>query len=123
MVNRDEKEGENAVYVKGKLTTRQKKFAEAYLQCGCAAKAAEEAGFDRGYGSAAMRQPAVQTYLKKRRKEIADAIPLTEDVIRVIVKVASGELPSSKLSPDDRAQVFAARIIVNAMKIGNAGVA
>lgn len=51
---------------KAKLTERQRRFAEYYLQLGNASEAAEKAGFKRSYAQGAKRQPAVQDYMRDR---------------------------------------------------------
>ena len=76
-----------------KLTLRQKKFADAYLELGNANKAALEAGFEPSYSQGAMRQPAVKTYLQQR---IAELIPTTE-VVDFLKAVMRGEVKSSYL--------------------------
>ena len=43
-----------------KLTARQRRFVDLYLQLGNACEAAERAGFKRSYAAGAMRQSAVK---------------------------------------------------------------
>ena len=50
--------GETMQQRAGRLTDRQRKFAELYLQLGNASEAAVQAGFKRSYAQAAKRQPA-----------------------------------------------------------------
>lgn len=92
----------------GRLTDRQRKFAELYLQLGNASEAAVQAGFKRSYAQAAKRQPAVQAYMQQRlikaqREEIAS----TEEVLAFLTDVMrgayEGETPKKNSSPRMRA--------------------
>lgn len=77
-----------------KLTERQRKFADLYLELGNASQAAVQAGFKLGYAQAAKRQPAVQAYLAERNK----AIQYHEDeVVQFLTGVMRGEITATKL--------------------------
>lgn len=58
------------MYERGKLTPRQRKFADLYLELGNATEAARQAGFQPAYAQGAKRQPAVQAYLAEHRREL-----------------------------------------------------
>lgn len=53
-----------------KLTERQRKFVDLYLELGNASEAAQRAGYCRTYAPHAMRQVAVQAYLQQRRSQM-----------------------------------------------------
>lgn len=87
-----------------KLTQRQKKFADLYLQLGNAAEAAEQAGFKRSYAQGAKRQPAVRAYMDERLKDaqnrnIASADEVLTFLTDVMRGVYDGEKPEKNSSP------------------------
>lgn len=87
-----------------KLTERQRRFAELYLQLGNASEAAEQAGFKRSYAQAAKRQPAVRAYMDERLKEaqsknIASADEVLAFLTDVMRGVYDGEKPEKNSSP------------------------
>lgn len=93
---------------KAKLTERQRRFAEYYLQLGNASEAAEKAGFKRSYAQGAKRQPAVQDYMRDRlrraqEKEIASANEVLEFLTEVMRGEIEGERPEKNSSPRMRA--------------------
>lgn len=93
---------------KAKLTERQRRFAEYYLQLGNASEAAEKAGFKRSYAQGAKRQPAVQDYMRDRlrraqEKEIASANDVLEFLTEVMRGEIEGERPEKNSSPRMRA--------------------
>jgi len=92
----------------GRLTDRQRKFAEYYLQLGNASQAAVQAGFKRSYAQAAKRQPAVQAYMQQRLRESRQAeIASTQEVLAFLTDVMrgayEGEKPKKNSSPRMRA--------------------
>lgn len=92
----------------GRLTDRQKRFAEFYLQLGNASEAAVQAGFKRSYAQAAKRQPAVQAYMQERLKQAQrEDIASTEEVLAFLTDVMrgayEGEKPKKNSSPRMRA--------------------
>ena len=92
----------------GRLTDRQRKFAEFYLQLGNASEAAVQAGFKRSNAQAAKRQPAVQAYLQQRlRQADRDEIASTQEVLAFLTDVMrgayEGEVPKKNSSPRMRA--------------------
>lgn len=87
-----------------KLTLRQKKFADLYLQLGNAAEAAEQAGYKRNYAQGAKSQPAVREYMRKRLTEVEDKnIASADEVLGFLTDVMrgvyDGEKPEKSSSP------------------------
>lgn len=87
-----------------KLTLRQKKFADLYLQLGNAAEAAEQAGYKRSYAQGAKSQPAVREYMRKRLTEVEDKnIASADEVLGFLTDVMrgvyDGEKPEKSSSP------------------------
>ena len=83
-----------------KLTDRQRKFADLYLELGNASEAAERAGFKRSYAQGAMRQSAVKEYMNQRlaearEKNIASADEVLMYLTEVMRGVSEGEKPAS----------------------------
>ncbi len=88
----------------GRLTERQRRFADLYLELGNAAEAAERAGFKRSYAQGAKRQPAVQGYMQERlreaqQKNIASADEVLEFLTDVMRGQIVGERPEKNSSP------------------------
>lgn len=88
----------------GRLTERQRRFADLYLQLGNAAEAAEQAGFKRSYAQGAKRQPAVRAYMTARLEEakgrdIASADEVLQFLTDVMRGVYDGEKPERSSSP------------------------
>lgn len=91
-------------YVAGRLTERQRRFADLYLQLGNAAEAAERAGFQRSYAQAAKRQPAVRAYMdarleEARSKNVASADEVLSFLTDVMRGAYDGEKPEKNSSP------------------------
>lgn len=86
----------------GKLTERQRKFADAFLEYGNASKAAREAGLSVAYAAGAMRQPAVQAYLAERRKQMPVQ---TSEVIYFLTSVMRGNIKASRMRVEAAVQV------------------
>lgn len=85
------------MYERGKLTDRQRRFADLYLELGNAQEAARRAGFAVEYAQRAKRQPAVQAYLAERRKEL----PHREtEVLEFLTSVMRGEITASELQTE-----------------------
>ena len=87
-----------------KLTQRQRRFADLYLELGNASEAAEQAGFKRSYAQGAKKQPAVQAYMKNRLQEaqdknIASANEVLTFLTDVMRGVYDGEKPEKNSSP------------------------
>ena len=88
----------------GRLTERQRRFADLYLELGNAAEAAERAGFKRSYAQGAKRQPAVQAYMQQRlqdarQRHIASADEVLEFLTEVMRGEIDGERPEKNSSP------------------------
>lgn len=87
-----------------KLTQRQRRFADLYLELGNASEAAEQAGFKRSYAQGAKKQPAVQAYMAGRLKEAQDRnIASADEVLSFLTDVMrgvyDGEKPEKNSSP------------------------
>ena len=87
-----------------KLTRRQQRFADLYLELGNASEAAEQAGFKRSYAQGAKKQPAVQEYMRSRlqdaqNKNIASADEVLAFLTDVMRGVYDGEKPEKNSSP------------------------
>ena len=88
----------------GKLTERQRRFADLYLELGNASEAAAQAGFKRSYAQGAKRQPAVQAYMQQRlqdarQRHIASAAVVLEFLTEVMRGEIDGERPEKNSSP------------------------
>lgn len=87
-----------------RLTERQRRFADLYLELGNASEAAVQAGFKRSYAQGAKRQPAVQAYMQERlqdvrRRNIASADEVLEFLTEVMRGEIDGERPEKNSSP------------------------
>ena len=86
-----------------KLTNRQRKFVDLYLQLGNAAEAAEQAGFKRSYAQGAMRQPAVKEYMHRRMEEMREKnIASADEVLMYLTEVMRGGLEDGKNAASPR---------------------
>lgn len=95
-----------------KLTQRQKKFADLYLQLGNAAEAAEQAGFKRSYAQGAKRQPAVQAYMGERLKEAEDKnIASADEVLAFLTDVMRGAYDGEKPEKNSSPRMKAAELL------------
>ena len=91
-----------------KLTERQRRFADLYLELGNASEAAVQAGYKRSYAQGVKHQPAVQAYMKERLQEahkrnIASADEVLEFLTEVMRGQIDGERPEKNSSPRMRA--------------------
>ena len=91
-----------------RLTERQRRFADLYLELGNASEAAEQAGFKRSYAQGAKRQPAVKAYMQERlqqarQRNIASADEVLEFLTEVMRGEIEGERPEKNSSPRMRA--------------------
>lgn len=104
----------------GKLTERQRKFVELYLQLGNAAEAAERAGFKRSYAQGAMRQTAVRAYLQTRLDEARQRdIALADEVLEYLTKVMRGEIEGEKPERNSSPRMKAAELLGKRLGVFN----
>ena len=104
----------------GKLTERQRKFVELYLQLGNAAEAAERAGFKRSYAQGAMRQTAVRAYLQQRLDDArARDVALADEVLEYLTKVMRGEIEGEKPERNSSPRMKAAELLGKRLGIFN----
>lgn len=74
-----------------KLTERQKRFADYYLELGNATRAAEKAGYSAKYAASAKRQPAVQAYLSERLEALdRTRVASADEVLEYLTSVMRG---------------------------------
>lgn len=85
-----------------KLTDRQRRFVDLYLELGNAAEAAEQAGFKRSYSQGAKRQPGVMAALAERRSQMPVQ---SSEVINFLVGIMRGNIKASQLRSDAAVQV------------------
>ncbi len=79
-----------------KLTVKQKKFADLYIQTGNATLSAEKAGYSKNTASEIgyenLNKPHIKNYIDKKMKEIEDKeIAKAEEVLKYLTKVMRGE--------------------------------
>lgn len=79
-----------------KLTVKQKKFADLYIQTGNATLAAEKAGYSkntaRQIGNENLTKPYIKSYIDEKMKEIEDKeIAKAEEVLRYLTSVMRGD--------------------------------
>ena len=76
----------------GRLTERQKRFADYYLETGNARRSAELAGYNAGYAPRAKKQPAVEAYLRERLDKLdGERVASLEEVLEYLTRVLRGE--------------------------------
>ena len=75
-----------------KLTARQRRFVDLYLQLGNACEAAERAGFKRSYAAGAMR------LAEARRQDVATA----DEILAYLTGVMRGETDVEKSASSPR---------------------
>ena len=104
----------------GKLTERQRKFVELYLQLGNACEAAERAGFKRSYAQGAMRQTAVRAYLQQRLDEARRRdVALADEVLEYLTKVMRGEIEGEKPERNSSPRMKAAELLGKRLGVFN----
>lgn len=95
-----------------KLTQRQRRFADLYLQLGNASEAAEQAGFKRSYAQGAKKQPAVQAYMKSRLQEAQDKnIASADEVLTFLTDVMRGAYDGEKPEKNSSPRMKAAELL------------
>ena len=96
----------------GRLTERQRRFADLYLKLGNAAEAAEQAGFKRSYAQGAKRQAAVQDYLRERLEAIRMAnVADANEVLEFLSAVMRGELEGDRSDRSAASRMKAAEML------------
>ncbi len=80
-----------------KLTPKQKKFAEYYIQCGNASEAARKAGYSEKtapfIGAENLKKPQISQYIKKRmEKQDKELIADTDEVLKFFTDTMRGEV-------------------------------
>jgi len=103
-----------------KLTQRQRKFADLYLELGNASEAAEQAGFKRSYAQGAKRQPAVQAYMDSRLKEAQNRnIASADEVLSFLTDVMRGAYDGEKPEKNSSPRMKAAELLGKRLGIFN----
>lgn len=79
----------------GKMTIKQKKFADEYIISGNATKAAIEAGYSKKYAntnaSKLLQNTTIKEYVNKRLKELEDkAIAKQDEVLKYLTALVRG---------------------------------
>lgn len=96
----------------GRLTERQRRFADLYLELGNASEAAEQAGFKRSYAQGAKRQPAVQAYMQERLQEVRKRnIASADEVLEFLTEVMRGEIEGERPEKNSSPRMRAAELL------------
>ena len=96
----------------GRLTERQRRFADLYLELGNASEAAEQAGFKRSYAQGAKRQPAVQAYMQERLQEVRKRnIASADEVLEFLTEVMRGEIDGERPEKNSSPRMRAAELL------------
>lgn len=80
--------------MKHRLSERQRKFCEHYMELGNATKAAVAAGFSVKYAPLALHQPAVQEHLAQLRNSMPAA---HSEILNFLTGVMRGNIKTSAL--------------------------
>lgn len=80
-----------------KLTVKQKKFADEYIKCGNATKAAVEAGYSKKtaavIGTENLIKPNIKKYIEQRMAEIeSERIMSATEAVQLLTGIARGEV-------------------------------
>lgn len=74
-----------------KISAKLRRFADAYLETGDAARAAEKAGYSARYGPRALKLPEVAAYLDQRGEELRrERVASTDEVLEYLTGVLRG---------------------------------
>ena len=96
----------------GKLTERQRRFADLYLELGNASEAAAQAGFKHSYAQGAKRQPAVQAYMQERLQEVRKRnIASADEVLEFLTEVMRGEIEGERPEKNSSPRMRAAELL------------
>lgn len=103
-----------------KLTERQRRFADLYIQLGNASEAAEQAGYKRSYAQGAKKQPAVQAYMEAwleeaRKRDVASA----DEVLSYLTAVMRGDIDGEKPEKNSSPRMKAAELLGRRLGIFN----
>jgi phage terminase small subunit len=75
-----------------KLTPRQKKFADNYIEIGNATQSAVKAGYSKKTARVILLKPAIKTYIDKKIKEIeSHKIMDAKEAMELLTRIARGE--------------------------------
>lgn len=79
-----------------KLTSKQQKFADEYIESGNATKAAVAAGYSKrtaySIGPENLKKPEVKSYIQQKMKEIEDnKIMSAKEAVQLLTRIARGE--------------------------------
>ena len=103
-----------------KLTQRQRRFADLYLELGNASEAAEQAGFKRSYAQGAKKQPAVQAYMAGRLKDAQDKnIASADEVLAFLTDVMRGVYDGEKPEKNSSPRMKAAELLGKRLGVFN----
>ena len=106
--------------MEAKLTNRQRKFADLYLELGNASEAAEQAGFKRSYAQGAKKQPAVQEYMKSRLQQVQDKnIASADEVLSFLTDVMRGVYDGEKPEKNSSPRMKAAELLGKRLGVFN----
>ena len=96
----------------GRLTNRQRRCADLYLELGNASEAAEQAGFKRSYAQGAKRQPAVQAYMQERLRQVQQRnIASADEVLEFLTEVMRGEIAGERPEKNSSPRMRAAELL------------
>lgn len=94
-----------------KLTERQKRFADYYLELGNAVRAAEKAGYSPRSAATVKRQPAVKAYLDARLAQMDQArVASADEVLEYLTNVLRGEAGGGGQSAMKAAELLGKRL-------------
>lgn len=85
-----------------KLTDRQRKFVDLYIELGNATEAAKGAGYCGAYAQGVKRQPSVQALLAERRKQMPVA---PQEVLNFLTGIMRGNIKADQLRGKAAAQL------------------
>ena len=106
----------------GRLTERQRRFADLYLELGNASEAAVQAGFKRSYAQGAKRQPAVRAYMQDRLQEVrARNIASADEVLEFLTEVMLGEIEGERPEKNSSPRMKAAELLGKRLGVFNDG--
>lgn len=85
-----------------KLTVKQQKFADYYIELGNASEAAVKAGYSkktaRVIGPENLSKPAINAYIKNRMAELAsERIASQQEILELLTSIARGEVTEEVL--------------------------